>query len=351
MSKILRLPLTLLAVLAALLFLPGIASGDTLPPSAGECEAHPALAGCTQPASGGVVEETLTGDQVVDPPAEPAQEQADDESTPPQNEQSPSGPAARNAGAPAPLGVEVPELPTDPSQVCDVLPQAPICTGDNPPTTPLTCEGLAELFGLPSGCPDNFSCADLAELLGITCPEGPPTCETLAELFHLEGCPEPPTSCQEFADLLGVDNCSQIPCMDLSKVPDQAKAGLQPLLDGLEQIGIKACPAKPVSGGHQPPPAVTPPATQPPYYANCDDARAHGAAPVYRGQPGYRAALDSDNDGIGCEDDTQPAAAPVSTQPTGKLAYTGLELGPQLNVAWTLLVLGAGLLIIGRRRV
>jgi hypothetical protein len=38
-------------------------------------------------------------------------------------------------------------------------------------------------------------------------------------------------------------------------------------------------------------------------------------------------------------------------QPTGTLAYTGLELGPQLNVAWTLLVLGAGLLIIGRRRV
>jgi hypothetical protein len=40
----------------------------------------------------------------------------------------------------------------------------------------------------------------------------------------------------------------------------------------------------------------------------------------------------------------------TTPQPTGKLAYTGLELGPQLNVAWTLLVLGTGLLILGRRR-
>ena len=39
-------------------------------------------------------------------------------------------------------------------------------------------------------------------------------------------------------------------------------------------------------------------------YANCDDARAKGAAPVYSAQPGYRAGLDSDNDGIGCEDET-----------------------------------------------
>ena len=41
----------------------------------------------------------------------------------------------------------------------------------------------------------------------------------------------------------------------------------------------------------------------------------------------------------------------ATTQPTGTLAYTGMELGPQLNVVWTLLsLLGAGLLIVGRRR-
>ena len=37
------------------------------------------------------------------------------------------------------------------------------------------------------------------------------------------------------------------------------------------------------------------------YYANCTAARNAGAAPVRRGQPGYGAHLDRDNDGIGCE--------------------------------------------------
>ncbi|MFW2351108.1 excalibur calcium-binding domain-containing protein [Qipengyuania sp.] len=37
------------------------------------------------------------------------------------------------------------------------------------------------------------------------------------------------------------------------------------------------------------------------YFANCDAARAAGAAPIYRGQPGYRPALDRDNDGVACE--------------------------------------------------
>ena len=37
------------------------------------------------------------------------------------------------------------------------------------------------------------------------------------------------------------------------------------------------------------------------YFPNCDAARAAGAAPIRRGQPGYRPALDRDNDGIACE--------------------------------------------------
>ena len=58
----------------------------------------------------------------------------------------------------------------------------------------------------------------------------------------------------------------------------------------------------------QPPtPAPAPPPTQPApppgevYYANCDAVRAAGKAPLYRGQPGYRAGLDRDGDGIACE--------------------------------------------------
>ena len=36
-------------------------------------------------------------------------------------------------------------------------------------------------------------------------------------------------------------------------------------------------------------------------FRNCSEARAAGAAPVHRGEPGYGAHLDRDNDGIGCE--------------------------------------------------
>lgn len=36
-------------------------------------------------------------------------------------------------------------------------------------------------------------------------------------------------------------------------------------------------------------------------YRNCSEARAAGAAPLRRGQPGYSARLDRDGDGIACE--------------------------------------------------
>ncbi|ANZ28476.1 nuclease (plasmid) [Rhodococcus sp. WB1] len=56
-----------------------------------------------------------------------------------------------------------------------------------------------------------------------------------------------------------------------------------------------------------PAPAPTPApqtAPDPPadvYYKNCSQVRAAGAAPLYRGDPGYAAHLDRDNDGIACE--------------------------------------------------
>ena len=37
------------------------------------------------------------------------------------------------------------------------------------------------------------------------------------------------------------------------------------------------------------------------YYPNCSTARAAGAAPIRRGEPGYRAELDRDGDGTACE--------------------------------------------------
>jgi hypothetical protein len=37
------------------------------------------------------------------------------------------------------------------------------------------------------------------------------------------------------------------------------------------------------------------------YYKNCTAVRAAGAAPLYRGQPGYSSHLDRDGDGVACE--------------------------------------------------
>ena len=37
-------------------------------------------------------------------------------------------------------------------------------------------------------------------------------------------------------------------------------------------------------------------------YSGCREVRAAGAAPLYRGSPGYRADMDGDGDGIACED-------------------------------------------------
>lgn len=38
-----------------------------------------------------------------------------------------------------------------------------------------------------------------------------------------------------------------------------------------------------------------------PYYASCREAFQDGRANIARGEPGYRAALDADGDGLACE--------------------------------------------------
>jgi hypothetical protein len=61
------------------------------------------------------------------------------------------------------------------------------------------------------------------------------------------------------------------------------------------------------SASAEPVAAVTPSVPSAPsqpkfvYFPNCDAARAAGAAPLGRGYPGYRSALDRDGDGIACE--------------------------------------------------
>ena len=40
------------------------------------------------------------------------------------------------------------------------------------------------------------------------------------------------------------------------------------------------------------------------FFASCHLARLAGAAPIDRGEPGYRRGLDSDHDGVACERDS-----------------------------------------------
>jgi hypothetical protein len=184
-------------------------------------------------------------------------------------------------------------------------------------------------------------------------------------------------ACQDLIDQLGQHG---LPAdLDCGAIADcvvlLAPAGMSPeelgglseeqltdLLDSVDGTGFLSC-IQDVVGGLVPTPTPTPtppappvaqPAVQETSYANCDDARARGAAPVYAGQPGYRAGLDSDADGIGCED-TEGTVLPVSaaTVPTassGQLAYTGFELTPVLAAGTALLALGGGLLLSARRR-
>ena len=53
-------------------------------------------------------------------------------------------------------------------------------------------------------------------------------------------------------------------------------------------------------------------------YADCAAAEAAGVAPIARGRPGYRPALDADGDGIAC--DTPPTAAATTPAPRTPIA-------------------------------
>ena len=60
-------------------------------------------------------------------------------------------------------------------------------------------------------------------------------------------------------------------------------------------------PPPEVTSQYVPPPPVPAPDTGSVYYRNCQAAKDAGAAPLYRGQPGYRSGLDGDGDGVACE--------------------------------------------------
>ena len=322
MSKLLKLPLVLLIALGMALVWSAPASADL--PTAEECVEAPDLDGCQEPG------DAAGGDSGSGDPGAGGDGGDGDEVIP---------------ALPGPIALVDPptcdDLPTDVLPDC---PEPPTC--DDLPATPLPL------------CEEPPTCDDLPSDVLPDCPEipsppgGPLTCDQLVDLFELPECPELPTSCDDFAELLGLGGCEQIPCLDTSQLPDEAKEGLAPLLDGLGQIGVEECPPPPATGGGNN--GGNPPGQQPQQspvrYENCDDARAKGKAPVHSTDPGYRADLDSDSDGVGCEEDVATVAAPVSHQSAGELAYTGIDLELWLRAGAILLSSGTLLLLAGRRR-
>ncbi|MCR5875690.1 excalibur calcium-binding domain-containing protein [Phenylobacterium sp. J426] len=67
---------------------------------------------------------------------------------------------------------------------------------------------------------------------------------------------------------------------------------------GVTEGGNGTRRAAPVARPVQPQPFAGSPGWS---YRNCREAREAGAAPLYRGQPGYGAHMDGDGDGIACE--------------------------------------------------
>lgn len=328
MSRLLRLPVVLLVALAMALLWAWPAGADDPPsPTAEECLAVPAPGGCPVP---------------TDPLVSDDESEADESGAG-------GGQAGRELAAAAEAG------PTDLLDVpnCDALPGVGL-----PPCAPPVCDNLSLDLALPDCAPaPPPTCDRLPELPGLPfcqfpdtdCP--PPVPTGTASAAATDGECTPPLTCDQFAQLFGFgDDCGDIPlCIPRDQVPEGFPIPVPaPPLCG---PGAGGTPTPPTGGGTDTPP--NPPAAQQNdvHYENCDDARAKGAAPIYRGQPGYRAGLDSDNDGIGCEVDTAAVAA-TATQPTptGKLAYTGVDLEPLLRLAAILLSSGTLLVLAGQRR-
>lgn len=69
----------------------------------------------------------------------------------------------------------------------------------------------------------------------------------------------------------------------------------------IDQLESELASAQQSQSAPQPQPQQEQPSQAGAHYENCSEARAAGAAPLRRGEPGYRDALDRDNDGVACE--------------------------------------------------
>jgi hypothetical protein len=84
-------------------------------------------------------------------------------------------------------------------------------------------------------------------------------------------------------------------------VTPSEKAAITGVLAGCGATSSATPSAPPAVASSTPGPAPTATSPADVYYSNCAAARAAGVAPLYAGQPGYRAGFDRDHDGIACE--------------------------------------------------
>ncbi|GLZ40319.1 excalibur calcium-binding domain-containing protein [Actinokineospora sp. NBRC 105648] len=82
------------------------------------------------------------------------------------------------------------------------------------------------------------------------------------------------------------------PCSGSDSTPVTTKRAVQPLVPVVPPPPAPAPVEEPVAAPTEQGGA---------YYKSCAEAKKAGAAPMHRGEPGYRAALDRDKDGIACD--------------------------------------------------
>ena len=157
------------------------------------------------------------------------------------------------------------------------------------PATPQSATATTaaiESVGLTPNCTGRGTVTSQTPAAGATAPVGAAvTC--VAELLMPSIVGMDPGSAQATLTAAGVSGTSSGSGIVVSQSPSPGT-----LVTGSTSVTFHAEQPRPVyvsaSGGSV-------------YYQNCTAARAAGAAPIYRGEPGYRSALDRDNDGIACE--------------------------------------------------
>lgn len=109
-----------------------------------------------------------------------------------------------------------------------------------------------------------------------------------------------------------LSTCPEVPVLDAGPLPTSAPVptGTPAASTPTASSPAASSPARRASTAPVAPTKAAPRRTTPArpaaprtsvYYRNCAAARAAGAAPIYRGEPGYARHLDRDNDGIACE--------------------------------------------------